>query len=89
MEPRAGLATYAGYQPEVTYFESLHELKPIVDPMYQGRHRQAALVGTDTAEYGDYVSGPRVIRSEVKTNIQAVEGAATRGGDAGRTDVQG
>ena len=62
----------AGYQPEVAYFECLHELKLIVDLMYEGGIAKQRWSVSDTAEYGDYVSGPRVIDSRVKENMQAV-----------------
>ncbi|MFP5335284.1 MAG: ketol-acid reductoisomerase, partial [Actinomycetes bacterium] len=64
--------TDAGYQPEVAYFECLHELKLIVDLMYEGGIAKQRWSVSDTAEYGDYVSGPRVIDSHVKENMQAV-----------------
>ena len=53
--------TEAGYQPEVAYFECLHELKLIVDLMYEGGIAKQRWSVSDTAEFGDYVSGPRVI----------------------------
>jgi len=62
----------AGYQPEVAYFECLHELKLIVDLMYEGGIAKQRWSVSDTAEYGDYVSGPRVIDAHVKENMQAV-----------------
>ncbi|MGL5823962.1 MAG: ketol-acid reductoisomerase [Nocardioides sp.] len=64
--------TEAGYQPEVAYFECLHELKLIVDLMYEGGIAKQRWSVSDTAEYGDYVSGPRVIDERVKENMQAV-----------------
>ena len=64
--------TEAGYQPEVAYFECLHELKLIVDLMYEGGIAKQRWSVSDTAEYGDYVSGPRVIDEHVKDNMQAV-----------------
>ena len=64
--------TEAGYQPEVAYFECLHELKLIVDLMYEGGIAKQRWSVSDTAEYGDYVSGPRVITPDVKANMQAV-----------------
>ncbi len=64
--------TEAGYQPEVAYFECLHELKLIVDLMYEGGIAKQRWSVSDTAEYGDYVSGPRVIDSAVKDNMRAV-----------------
>ena len=64
--------TEAGYQPEVAYFEVLHELKLIVDLMYEGGIAKQRWSVSDTAEYGDYVSGPRVIDERVKENMKAV-----------------
>jgi len=64
--------TEAGYQPEVAYFEVLHELKLIVDLMYEGGIAKQRWSVSDTAEYGDYVSGPRVIDPHVKDNMKAV-----------------
>ena len=64
--------TEAGYQPEVAYFEVLHELKLIVDLMVEGGIAKQRWSVSDTAEYGDYVSGPRVIDASVKENMQAV-----------------
>jgi ketol-acid reductoisomerase len=57
--------TNAGYQPEIAYFECLHELKLIVDLMYEGGIAKQRWSVSDTAEYGDYVSGPRVIDDHV------------------------
>ncbi|GAA4849812.1 ketol-acid reductoisomerase [Luteimicrobium xylanilyticum] len=64
--------TEAGYQPEVAYFEVLHELKLIVDLMIEGGIAKQRWSVSDTAEYGDYVSGPRVIDPHVKENMKAV-----------------
>jgi len=64
--------TEAGYQPEVAYFECLHELKLIVDLMYEGGIAKQRWSVSDTAEYGDYVSGPRVIDARVKESMQAI-----------------
>jgi ketol-acid reductoisomerase len=64
--------TEAGYQPEVAYFECLHELKLIVDLMYEGGIAKQRWSVSDTAEYGDYVSGPRIIDERVKENMQGV-----------------
>ena len=64
--------TEAGYQPEVAYFECLHELKLIVDLMYEGGIAKQRWSVSDTAEYGDYVSGPRVIDASVKARMQDV-----------------
>jgi ketol-acid reductoisomerase len=64
--------TEAGYQPEVAYFECLHELKLIVDLMYEGGIAKQRWSVSDTAEYGDYVSGPLVIDPHVKDNMRSV-----------------
>src|SRR5205085_7081361 len=66
------ILTEAGYAPEVAYFECLHELKLIVDLMYEGGIAKQRWSVSDTAEYGDYVSGPRVINEHVKDNMRAV-----------------
>ncbi|MET4157767.1 ketol-acid reductoisomerase [Agromyces sp. PvR057] len=64
--------TEAGYQPQIAYFEVLHELKLIVDLMWEGGIAKQRWSVSDTAEYGDYVSGPRVIDPSVKENMKAV-----------------
>jgi ketol-acid reductoisomerase len=64
--------TKAGYQPEIAYFECLHELKLIVDLMYEGGIAKQRWSCSDTAEYGDYVSGPRVIDDHVRATMQNV-----------------
>ena len=64
--------TEAGYQPEIAYFEVLHELKLIVDLMVEGGIAKQRWSCSDTAEYGDYVSGPRVITPQVKEDMKAV-----------------
>src|SRR4030095_6654605 len=64
--------TEAGYQPEVAYFECLHELKLIVDLMYEGGIAKQRWSVSDTAEYGDYVSGPRIIDDHVRQNMKGV-----------------
>ncbi|WP_432519695.1 ketol-acid reductoisomerase [Kineococcus sp. SYSU DK006] len=64
--------TEAGYQPEVAYFECLHELKLIVDLMYEGGIAKQRWSVSDTAEWGDYVSGPRVIDASVKERMKEV-----------------
>lgn len=64
--------TEAGYQPEIAYFEVLHELKLIVDLINEGGLAKQRWSISDTAEYGDYVSGPRVISPEVKENMKGV-----------------
>ncbi len=63
--------TEAGYQPEIAYFEVLHELKLIVDLMYRGGLEYMRHSISDTAEWGDYVAGPRIVTPEVK---QAMRG---------------
>lgn len=64
--------TEAGYQPEIAYFEVLHELKLIVDLMWEGGIAKQRWSVSDTAEYGDYVSGPRVIDPSVKQHMREV-----------------
>ena len=83
---QAGFETLveAGYQPEVAYFECLHELKLIVDLMYEGGIAKQRWSVSDTAEYGDYVSGPRVIDEHVKDNMRAVLSDVQSGAFAAR-----
>ena len=71
---RAGFETLvaAGYQPEIAYYECLHELKLIVDLMWEGGLKHMRWSISDTAEFGDYVSGPRVIDSHVRERMQSV-----------------
>jgi ketol-acid reductoisomerase len=64
--------TEAGYQPQIAYFEVLHELKLIVDLMWEGGIAKQRWSISDTAEFGDYVSGPRVVDQHVKDNMKAV-----------------
>jgi ketol-acid reductoisomerase len=64
----------AGYQPELAYFETMHELKLIVDLMYRGGLNFMRFSVSDTAEYGDYVSGPRIIDERVRETMRAVLG---------------
>ncbi|MDP4169486.1 MAG: ketol-acid reductoisomerase [Bacillota bacterium] len=64
--------TEAGYQPEVAYFECLHELKLIVDLMYEGGLENMRYSISDTAQWGDFVSGPRVINEETKARMKEV-----------------
>jgi ketol-acid reductoisomerase len=64
-----GTLVDAGYQPEIAYFECLHELKLIVDLMYRGGLRYMRYSISDTAEYGDYVSGPRVVDARTKETM--------------------
>ncbi|MDP9023679.1 MAG: ketol-acid reductoisomerase [Actinomycetota bacterium] len=60
----------AGYQPEVAYFECLHELKLIVDLLYEGGFQRMRYSISDTAEYGDYACGPRVIDEATKERMK-------------------
>ena len=71
---KAGFETLveAGYQPEMAYFECLHELKLIVDLMYQGGINYMRYSVSDTAEHGDYTGGPRVINDETKKEMKRV-----------------
>ena len=62
----------AGYKPEVAYFECLHELKLIVDLMYEGGLAGMHKFISETAKYGDFVSGPRVINAETKARMKEV-----------------
>jgi ketol-acid reductoisomerase len=62
----------AGYQPELAYFEVMHELKLIVDLFYRGGMNFMRFSVSDTAEYGDYVSGPRVIGPQVRAAMEQV-----------------
>jgi ketol-acid reductoisomerase len=64
--------TEAGYAPEIAYFECLHELKLIVDLMYEGGISRMRYSVSDTAEFGDYVSGPRVINASVKQEMKKI-----------------
>ena len=71
---QAGFETLveAGYQPEIAYFEVCHEMKQIVDLINEGGITKQRWSCSDTAEYGDYVSGPRVITPEVKEHMKEV-----------------
>ncbi len=71
---QAGFETLveAGYQPEIAYFECLHELKLIVDLMYEGGMDYMRYSISNTAEYGDYVTGPRIINEDVKDEMRQV-----------------
>lgn len=64
--------TAAGYQPEIAYFEVCHELKLIVDLINEGGITKQRWSCSDTAEYGDYVSGPRVITDDTKAAMRAI-----------------
>ena len=62
----------AGYDPDIAYFECLHEVKLITDLVYEGGLARMRYSVSDTAEYGDYSSGPRIIDDRVKQNMRAV-----------------
>ncbi len=71
---KAGFETLveAGYQPEIAYFECLHELKLIVDLMYQGGLSYMRYSVSDTAEYGDYTGGPRIVTDQTKAEMKEI-----------------
>ena len=71
---KAGFETLveAGYQPELAYFECLHEVKLIVDLMVKGGLSAMRDSISNTAEYGDYVSGPRLITAETKAEMKKI-----------------
>ena len=71
---KAGFETLveAGYQPEVAYFECLHELKLIVDLLYEGGFENMRYSISDTAQWGDFVSGPRVVNADTKARMKDV-----------------
>jgi ketol-acid reductoisomerase len=73
---QAGFETLveAGYQPEVAYFECLHELKLIVDLMYEGGLEKMRWSISDTAEYGDYSRGPRIVNDATKQEMKRILG---------------
>ena len=74
----------AGYQPELAYFETMHELKLIVDLMYRGGLNFMRFSVSDTAEYGDYVSGPRVVDDHVRATLRRILAAIQDGSFARR-----
>lgn len=71
---KAGFDTLveAGYAPEIAYFECLHELKLIVDLIYEGGLEYMRFSVSDTAEYGDYTRGPRIINAETRTEMKKI-----------------
>ncbi len=71
---KAGFETLveAGYQPEIAYFECLHEMKLIVDLLYEGGLSHMRWSISDTAEYGDYTRGPRVITDETRAEMRKI-----------------
>jgi ketol-acid reductoisomerase len=64
--------TEAGYQPEVAYFECLHEMKLIVDLLYEGGLENMRYSISDTAQWGDFVSGPRVVNEDTKERMKEI-----------------
>ena len=83
---KAGFDTLveAGYQPEIAYFECLHELKLIVDLFYQGGINYMRYSVSDTAEYGDYMVGKRIITEETRREMKKVLSEAQDGSFAGQ-----
>ena len=79
----------AGYQPELAYFETMHELKLIVDLMYAGGLSYMRYSISDTAEFGDYVSGPRIIDERVRAEMQRILGEIRDGSFAQRWIAEG
>jgi ketol-acid reductoisomerase len=71
---KAGFETLveAGYQPEVAYFECLHELKLIVDLMYEDGMAGMRYSVSDTAEFGDYVTGPRIVTDQTRAEMRKI-----------------
>ncbi len=71
---RAGFETLvaAGYAPEIAYFECLHELKLIVDLIYEGGLNYMRFSVSDTAEYGDYTRGPRIVNDQTRAEMKKI-----------------
>ena len=69
----------AGYQPEVAYFECMHEMKLIVDLFYQGGLAYMRYSVSDTAEYGDYTRGPRIVNEQTKVEMKKILGEIQSG----------
>ena len=78
---KAGFETLveAGYQPEIAYFECMHEVKLIVDLMYQGGLSYMRYSISNTAEYGDLTRGPRIINDETKAEMKKILDEITSG----------
>jgi ketol-acid reductoisomerase len=78
---KAGFETLveAGYQPEMAYFECMHELKLIVDLLYQGGLSYMRYSISNTAEYGDYTRGPRIITAQTKAEMKKILTEIQRG----------
>src|SRR5439155_8510399 len=78
---KAGFQTLvdAGYQPEIAYFECLHELKLIVDLIYQGGLNYMRYSVSDTAEHGDYTGGPRIVTDATRQEMKRMLGEIRNG----------
>ncbi len=78
---KAGFETLveAGYQPEIAYFECMHEVKLIVDLMYQGGLSYMRYSISNTAEYGDLITGPRIVTAQTKAEMKKILGEITSG----------
>jgi ketol-acid reductoisomerase len=78
---RAGFETLvaAGYAPEIAYFECLHELKLIVDLIYEGGLSYMRYSVSDTAEYGDYTRGPRIVNDQTRAEMRKILGEIQSG----------
>ena len=78
---KAGFETLveAGYQPEIAYFECMHEVKLIVDLMYQGGMSYMRYSISNTAEYGDLTRGPRIVTAQTKAEMKKILGEITSG----------
>jgi ketol-acid reductoisomerase len=69
----------AGYQPEMAYFECMHELKLIVDLFYQGGLNYMRYSVSNTAEFGDYTRGPRIVNDQTKQEMKKILGEIQAG----------
>ena len=78
---KAGFETLveAGYQPEMAFFECMHELKLIVDLFYQGGLSYMRYSVSNTAEYGDYTRGPRIVNAQTKAEMKKILEEITSG----------
>ena len=85
---RAGFETLveAGYAPEIAYFECLHELKLIVDLIYEGGLGYMRYSVSDTAEYGDYTRGPRIVNEQTRDEMKKILAEIQSGEFAKRVD---
>ena len=86
---RAGFETLteAGYAPEIAYFECLHELKLIVDLIYEGGFSYMRYSVSDTAEYGDYTRGPRIVNAQTRAEMKKIL-SEIQSGEFARTWLQ-